>query len=305
MPAVGLPGPAGNLAAAAPAGGQFRAFVLVIGGRLVKGRRGRGLNCDIFDARHAVRATQRQSGRSGTCAMLARIRRKSPHGHRLEHPRRQNLPVADNGNIARVRVAPLAVLRRDSVGDGPGHRLCAAVPATVQVDAAQPRRSRHGRDHRADRDPAIDADHRVLGAGSLRRVRDVQVGRVEPRPQSSARPRYPAVMGGRHAGALRADGPRRVAGGLSAGLARASQFLATQALNIGQATFELVVRMFVMLYLLFFLLRDGDELFRIIKEAVPLRAEQQRAIFSKFATVVAPRSKAPSSWPSCRARSAA
>jgi predicted PurR-regulated permease PerM len=74
--------------------------------------------------------------------------------------------------------------------------------------------------------------------------------------------------------------------GLSAGLARASQFLATQALNIGQATFELVVRMFVMLYLLFFLLRDGDELFRIIKNAVPLRAEQQRAIFSKFATVI-------------------
>jgi predicted PurR-regulated permease PerM len=74
--------------------------------------------------------------------------------------------------------------------------------------------------------------------------------------------------------------------GLSAGLGRASQFIAAQALNIGQATFELVVRMFVMLYLLFFLLRDGDELFRIIKDAVPLRAEQLRAIFSKFATVI-------------------
>jgi predicted PurR-regulated permease PerM len=41
-----------------------------------------------------------------------------------------------------------------------------------------------------------------------------------------------------------------------------------------------------MLYLLFFLLRDGEELFRVIKDAVPLRAEQQRVIFSKFATVV-------------------
>jgi predicted PurR-regulated permease PerM len=74
--------------------------------------------------------------------------------------------------------------------------------------------------------------------------------------------------------------------GLSAGLGKASQFIAAQALNIGQATFELVVRMFVMLYLLFFLLRDGEELFRVIKDAVPLRAEQQRAIFSKFATVI-------------------
>jgi predicted PurR-regulated permease PerM len=73
---------------------------------------------------------------------------------------------------------------------------------------------------------------------------------------------------------------------LFAGLAKGSQFFATQALNIGQITFELIVRLFVMLYLLFFLLRDGDELFRTIKSAIPLRAEQQRAVFSKFATVI-------------------
>jgi predicted PurR-regulated permease PerM len=73
---------------------------------------------------------------------------------------------------------------------------------------------------------------------------------------------------------------------LSAGLMKGSQFLAAQALNIGQTTFELIVKLFVMLYLLFFLLRDGDELFRIIKDAIPLRAEQQRAVFSKFATVI-------------------
>jgi predicted PurR-regulated permease PerM len=73
---------------------------------------------------------------------------------------------------------------------------------------------------------------------------------------------------------------------LSAGLIKGSQFIAAQALNIGQITFELIVRLFVMLYLLFFLLRDGDELFRIIKDAVPLGAKQQRAIFNKFATVI-------------------
>jgi hypothetical protein len=54
IPAVGLPESDGSLAAAAPAGGQFRAVVLVIGSRLVEGRRARGLSCDIFDARHAV-----------------------------------------------------------------------------------------------------------------------------------------------------------------------------------------------------------------------------------------------------------
>jgi predicted PurR-regulated permease PerM len=69
-------------------------------------------------------------------------------------------------------------------------------------------------------------------------------------------------------------------------LLRGSQFLATQAINIGQTTFEVIIRLFIMLYLLFFLLRDGEELFRTIKDAVPLGAEHQRAVFSKFATVI-------------------
>jgi predicted PurR-regulated permease PerM len=67
---------------------------------------------------------------------------------------------------------------------------------------------------------------------------------------------------------------------------RGSQFLATQAIDIGQTTFEVIIRLFIMLYLLFFLLRDGEELFRTIKDAVPLGAEHQRAVFSKFATVI-------------------
>jgi predicted PurR-regulated permease PerM len=69
-------------------------------------------------------------------------------------------------------------------------------------------------------------------------------------------------------------------------LMRGSQVIASQAINIGQTTFEVIVRLFIMLYLLFFLLRDGDELFRSIKDAVPLTAEHQRAVFSKFATVI-------------------
>ena len=91
---------------------------------------------------------------------------------------------------------------------------------------------------------------------------------------------------------------------LSAGLGRASQFIAAQALNIGQATFELIVRMFVMLYLLFFLLRDGEELFRIIKDAVPLGLNSSVPSSASSPPSSAPRSKAPSSWPSCRERSA-
>jgi predicted PurR-regulated permease PerM len=73
---------------------------------------------------------------------------------------------------------------------------------------------------------------------------------------------------------------------LSAGLTRGSQFLAAQAINIGQNTFDFIVSLFVMLYLLFFLLRDGDELSRRIKAAIPLREEQQRALFNKFTVVI-------------------
>jgi predicted PurR-regulated permease PerM len=73
---------------------------------------------------------------------------------------------------------------------------------------------------------------------------------------------------------------------LSGSLLRASQFIATQAVNIGQSTFDFVVSLFVMLYLLFFLLRDGDALSARIRRAVPLRAEQQRALFDEFVVVI-------------------
>ena len=73
---------------------------------------------------------------------------------------------------------------------------------------------------------------------------------------------------------------------LSAGLLRSSQFLAAQAVSIGQNTFRFIVGLFVMLYLLFFLLRDGDELSCRIKDAVPLRAEQRHALFDKFTLVI-------------------
>ena len=73
---------------------------------------------------------------------------------------------------------------------------------------------------------------------------------------------------------------------LSAGLMKGSQFLAAQALTIGQSTVDFVVSLFVMLYLLFFLLRDGDALAKRIKDAVPLRADQKHALFGKFATVI-------------------
>jgi predicted PurR-regulated permease PerM len=67
---------------------------------------------------------------------------------------------------------------------------------------------------------------------------------------------------------------------------KGSQFFAAQAINIGQNTFEFVVSLFVMVYLLFFLLRDGDDLARRLRAAIPLHVDHQRALLEKLTVVV-------------------
>jgi predicted PurR-regulated permease PerM len=61
---------------------------------------------------------------------------------------------------------------------------------------------------------------------------------------------------------------------------------ATQALSVGQSAFGFVVALGIMLYLTFFLLRDGRQLTRRIGDAVPLRPAQRGALFDKFTTVI-------------------
>jgi predicted PurR-regulated permease PerM len=64
------------------------------------------------------------------------------------------------------------------------------------------------------------------------------------------------------------------------------QSLLARAVTVGQATFEFIVALGVMLYLLFFLLRDGSSLTRRIKDAIPLHAAQRDALIEKFTVVV-------------------
>jgi predicted PurR-regulated permease PerM len=71
-----------------------------------------------------------------------------------------------------------------------------------------------------------------------------------------------------------------------AALAQGSQFIATQALGIGQNTFEFVVHLFITLYLAFFLIRDGDALARALRRAVPLASAHQKELLGKFAVVI-------------------
>ena len=73
---------------------------------------------------------------------------------------------------------------------------------------------------------------------------------------------------------------------LSASLTKSIQFLAAQALNLGQNALNFIVSLFIMMYLLFFLLRDGDHLSRRMKDAIPLHPDQLRNLAGRFTTVI-------------------
>lgn len=67
---------------------------------------------------------------------------------------------------------------------------------------------------------------------------------------------------------------------------QAVRVVGNQAINVGQNTFMFVIELCIMLYLQFFLLRDGMKLSRMISNALPLALEHKSRFMSKFATVV-------------------
>ena len=73
---------------------------------------------------------------------------------------------------------------------------------------------------------------------------------------------------------------------LTDSLSKGSQFLATQAVNIGQNTFDFVVSFFVMVYIMFFMLRDGHMLARHVRHAIPLEEGIKADLLNKFVTVI-------------------
>ena len=67
---------------------------------------------------------------------------------------------------------------------------------------------------------------------------------------------------------------------------QASKLAATKALGLGQNTLGFIVGFGVMLYLIFFLLRDGKALVIRIWSATPLAPEHKRELATKFITVI-------------------
>jgi predicted PurR-regulated permease PerM len=73
---------------------------------------------------------------------------------------------------------------------------------------------------------------------------------------------------------------------IAEGAAHGSQVVASQALTIGQNTFDFVVSFFVMLYLLYFVMRDGASLSTTVRDALPLAKPHTHYLLNKFTTVV-------------------
>lgn len=67
---------------------------------------------------------------------------------------------------------------------------------------------------------------------------------------------------------------------------RGSQAIATYVYSMGQNALDFVIGFFVMLYLAFFLLRDGTALSRRIRAAVPLAPAHRQHLAAKFITVI-------------------
>lgn len=65
-----------------------------------------------------------------------------------------------------------------------------------------------------------------------------------------------------------------------------SEIITRQIISIGQNTFNFLVSFTIMLYILFFLLRDGDRLVETIRRATPLSGHHKRQLFANLVTVI-------------------
>lgn len=79
--------------------------------------------------------------------------------------------------------------------------------------------------------------------------------------------------------------PARLQAQASSAAVQISQLIASRALAIGQDTLRITVYFFLMLYLLFFFLRDGRRMLDGMVRALPLGDERERHLLDRFAEV--------------------
>jgi len=78
---------------------------------------------------------------------------------------------------------------------------------------------------------------------------------------------------------------QRIPQQLSSSAVTISQFIASQALSLGQDTVRVTVYFFLMLYLLFFFMRDSRKILEGLVHALPFGDEREMQLLQKFAEV--------------------
>ena len=73
---------------------------------------------------------------------------------------------------------------------------------------------------------------------------------------------------------------------LSSAAMASGQWIASNAVRAGQGTLNFTLSLFLMIYLLYFFLRDGTQIINRLVEVLPLGDERERALFARFAQVV-------------------
>lgn len=73
---------------------------------------------------------------------------------------------------------------------------------------------------------------------------------------------------------------------LNTRLEQGSGFIAAQAFNLGQNTFEFATSLLIAPYLAFFLIRDGDRIVHAMRRALPLTPGHKQELLNKFNAVI-------------------
>jgi len=73
---------------------------------------------------------------------------------------------------------------------------------------------------------------------------------------------------------------------ITGGILQGSQIFASRLLSFGQNTLQFIISFGIMIYLLFFLFRDGQELGEKIRQAIPLSEDYKNQFVEKFAAVI-------------------
>lgn len=111
----------------------------------------------------------------------------------------------------------------------------------------------------------------------------LQSGEIDPAKQIEAiKAAFPTMVGSLQELGIDTDNLKQK---LSEAAMVASRFLATQLLSIGQDAASVFLNIALMLYLMFFLLRDGPQLIRLLVAALPLGDEREYHLMAKFAEV--------------------